>query len=60
MEYIKRKYGLTNYEIAKCLSELNDQNFYEVMEEFKNISEIRKQSIGEWLDDVLIEIQVNK
>ena len=59
MKDIKRKYGLTNSEIAQGIDDLSDDDFYDVIQELASLHsiDIRTESFGNWIDLVLNEIE---
>lgn len=63
---IKETLGLTNYEIAKLIDNLGDNDFYEVMLELGRMNKLQGKEIQntndfiKWLDNVLSEIEEEK
>lgn len=61
-ENTKETLGLTNYEIAKLIDNLSDNDFYEVMLEIGKMNKLQGKEIQntaefiKWLDNVLREI----
>lgn len=65
-DYTKETLGLTNYEIAKLIDNLGDDDFYEVMLELGRMNKLQGKEIQntddfiKWLDNVLSEIEEEK
>ena len=65
-DYTKETLGLTNYEIAKLIDNLGDNDFYEVMLELGRMNKLQGKEIQntddfiKWLDNVLSEIEEEK
>ena len=65
-EHTKETLGLTNYEIAKLIDNLSDDDFYEVMSELGRMNKLQGKEIQntddfiKWLDNVLSEIEEEK
>lgn len=65
-DHTKETLGLTNYEIAKLIDNLSDDDFYEVMLELGKMNKLQGKEIQntddfiKWLDNVLSEIEKEK
>lgn len=65
-DHTKETLGLTNYEIAKLIDNLSDDDFYEVMLELGKMNKLQGKEIQniddfiKWLDNVLYEIEEEK
>lgn len=56
------KTNYTNYELAQIIYELNDDDFYEVMDELAELAGYHDsiETFTDWLHDVLCEISLTR